>query len=151
MEESELVVQQLTNKLRKVQEEMILVQNEISIADDVGAATSDLLEERTNVKKKKYSEILELQERKEELQSQLRIVERYLQRARLRYSKLQNRYKERLSYTTNDTAAAAATSATRTSTTAGTSSNRPSSSSTTTTATAVTTNNQNKFLLQTFK
>ena len=106
MEESELVVQQLTNKLKKVSDEMAQIQFEIS-SSSPSANTND---SSSSSSKATYRVRLEYQERQEELQSQLQIVERYLQRARYRYSQLQNRYKELLSTTTTQNTATSGSS-----------------------------------------
>jgi curved DNA-binding protein CbpA len=85
MDETELVVRQLSNKLQKVQEEIIQIQNDL-----------------TAVPNRRYSETLEYQERLEEIQAQKNIVENYIKRARNRLSKIQTRYKELLVYGDND-------------------------------------------------
>ena len=76
MDETELVVQQLSSKLDKVQNEFLQVQAELAVTD------------------RRYSETLELRERSDELQAQKGVVENYLKRARVRLSKLQVKYKE---------------------------------------------------------
>lgn len=78
MDETELVVQQLSSKLDKVQNEFLQVQADLSVTD------------------RRYSESLELRERSDELQAQKGVVENYLKRARSRLSKLQVRYKEQI-------------------------------------------------------
>jgi DnaJ domain len=76
MDEAELVVQQLSSKLDKVQNEFLQVQADLSVTD------------------RRYSETVDLRERSDELQAQKGVVENYLKRARGRLSKLQVRYKE---------------------------------------------------------
>jgi curved DNA-binding protein CbpA len=76
MDETELVVQQLSSKLDKVQNEYLQVQADLTVTD------------------RRYSETSELRERSDELQAQKGVVENYLKRARGRLSKLQVRYKE---------------------------------------------------------
>ena len=77
MDETELVVQQLTHKLQNVRDEKLQVQANL-------AAVS------------RYMEKMELQERMDELQARQTVVEGYMQRAKKRLVALQTRYKELL-------------------------------------------------------
>jgi predicted DNA-binding protein (UPF0251 family) len=83
MDETELVVQQLSHKQSKVQDELYQVQ-----ADTANAA--------------RYMEKMELQERADELQAQKKVVEGYLKKARHRLVTLQVRYKELIVQGQND-------------------------------------------------
>jgi predicted DNA-binding protein (UPF0251 family) len=77
MDETELVVQQLSNKLNNVQNELIQVQADLAVAS--GSS---------------YLEKLQQQECQDELQAQKTVVEGYLKRARTRLVALQTRYKD---------------------------------------------------------
>ena len=83
MDETELVVQQLSNKLKNVQDELYHVQA------DVAAAS-------------RYIEKIELQERLDELEARKKVVEGYIQKARKRLISLQTRYKELIVRGQND-------------------------------------------------
>lgn len=83
MDETELVVQQLSNKLTNVQNELFDVQADVALAA-------------------RYMEKLELQERADELQARKKVVEGYLKKARHRLVVLQTRYKELIVQGQND-------------------------------------------------
>jgi len=83
MDETELVVQQLSSKLRNTQDELRQVTADRAVAS-------------------KYMEKLELQERLDELEARKGVVEGYIQRAKKRLLSLQTRYKELIVRGQND-------------------------------------------------
>ena len=93
MDETELVVQQLSSKLRNTQDELRQV-----TADRAVAA--------------KYMEKLELMERMDELEARKGVVEGYIQRAKKRLLSLQTRYKELIVRGQNDRRAGGRSSST---------------------------------------
>jgi hypothetical protein len=105
MDDTDLVVQQLSSKLKNVQDELVMVNADVKVAI-------------------KYMEKLELEERVAELQARKTVVEGYLKKARKRLLALQTRYKQLIVNGDNDVKAGGGRSS---SSTAG-SSARPSSS-----------------------
>ena len=77
LDDTELVVQQLTSKLAQLKDDTLL------LTTDVAMAT-------------RYTEKMELQERLDETKARQGVVENYLAKARKRLLKLQTRYKELL-------------------------------------------------------
>ena len=93
MEDTELVVDQLAAKLRKVQDERTMAQADLSAAS-------------------RYMEKLEIDERLEELNAREKVVEGYLKKARKRLLQLQTRYKEMIVHGQDDVRARSASSRT---------------------------------------
>jgi hypothetical protein len=83
MDDTELVVEQLTSKLQRVQNDSIQVKADRSVAV-------------------KYMEKLELDERLEELRARERVVQDYIKKARKRLLALQTRYKELIVFGADD-------------------------------------------------
>jgi curved DNA-binding protein CbpA len=102
MDDTELVVQQLGNKLNSVQDELVMLEAEVKMAI-------------------KYMEKLDLEERVAELQARKTIVETYLKKARKRLLALQTRYKQLIVNGDNDTKAGGGRSSTSTAGSTGTS------------------------------
>ena len=75
MDDTDLVVQQLSAKLKSVEDELIMVQAEINAAQ-------------------RFSEKITLDERLSELKARKDVVEGYIKKARKRLISLQTRYKE---------------------------------------------------------
>jgi hypothetical protein len=75
MDDTDLVVQQLVNKLKQVDDDLVMVQAEMKLAT-------------------KYSDRIGLGERVDELEARKKVVQGYLQKARKRLLSLQTRYKE---------------------------------------------------------
>jgi len=96
MDETELVVQQLTSKLTNVKNERIQVQADL-------AASA------------RYMAKIELQERLDELEARQGVVEGYIKRARKRLVSLQTRYKELIVNGQNDRRAGGRSSSSSTS------------------------------------
>lgn len=86
MDETELVVQQLTNKQSNMQNELVQIQADLAIAVAGGS----------------YLERMKQQERCDEINAQKTVVEGYLKRARTRLVSLQTRYKELIVSGQND-------------------------------------------------
>ena len=86
MDETDLVVQQLNSKLKSIQDELVMLQAELSQAA-------------------RFTEKLSLEERIDELQARNKVAEGYLKKARNRLLALQTRYKQLIVYGDNDSRA----------------------------------------------
>lgn len=118
LDDTELVVQQLTTKLKDLNDELVMIQADL-------AASS------------RFSEKIALEEREAECKARKGVVENYLQKARKRLLALQTRYKELIVRGQNDSRAKGSTASqgwnsetnTRSTSTGNTNSRRASSSS----------------------
>lgn len=109
MDDTDLVVQQLTTKLKDLENEII------AIKADMAAST-------------RFSEKIELEEREAECNARKKVVEKYLSQARKRLLTLQTRYKQLITNGANDSKAGGRSRASRTWDTNPTSSSSTSSS-----------------------